>query len=303
MISGKLKNQDGLPILEHIEDIAPYYNSFILDIWGVLHNGIQPYEGTLHCLTKLKENNIKTCLVSNTHHRVSLLKEKLDEMGITDQYYDYIISAAESACIALKNRDDPLHQDLGNNCFILNEGKTKGEDVVNAILYDLNLEIADNAKDATFIMNACGAIDHEELPLLYKKLRSIYSANMPMICLNPDLVVGIGDIDYPCGGALAKYYEDLGGNVIYHGKPHKPIYEIAHKMLGEPDKSKMIAIGDSLHTDIQGANLFGIDCLFNLSGIHLKEVSKNDMILPQKLEELIASQAHRPTAALNGFNW
>ena len=196
-----------------------------------------------------------------------------------------------------------MHQNLGSDCFVINEGITKDKSVVDAILFDLKLNITQTHDEASFIMNACGAILPEEMPELFKRLENINVKQKPMICLNPDLIVGIGDIDYPCGGALAKHYEELGGTVIYHGKPHKPIYDIAYNMLGKPDKKRMIAIGDSLHTDIQGANNFEIDSLFNLSGIHLKEVSENKIINPVKLEALIGSQPHKPTACLNGFKW
>ena len=109
-----------------------------------------------------------------------------------------------------------------------------------------------------------------------------------------------------CAGSFAKYYEEKGGDVLYHGKPHRPIYDMAWSLLGKPDKSRIIAVGDSLHTDIQGANGFGIASLFNLVGIHQDEVrvsSENSETDMAKLTNMLNSQPHKPTAVLGGLKW
>lgn len=119
---------------------------------------------------------------------------------------------------------------------------------------------------------------------------------MPMICSNPDLVVHIGDELYECAGTFAKIYADMGGRVIYHGKPYAPVYERCFELLGNPEKSRLCAIGDSLHTDIAGANGFGIDGILNLAGIHREEIT------PEALESL-NDQPHLPRYVVNGFVW
>lgn len=278
-----------------IEDFSGRYDYFILDIWGVLHDSIRPFPETVPCLERLRAAGKTICLLSNTPRRSDAIARQLEDMGIARTLYDHILTAGESACIALRDRPDEQHAGLGHDCFLLDECLTVKAERMDGILDGLSLTLRDRPEQASFIMNACGAVLPEKTPLLYERLDAALAHDLPMICMNPDIVVGVGDTEYACAGLFAERYEKRGGTVIYHGKPHRPIYDMAWRLLGMPDKNRMLAIGDALHTDIQGAGAFGIDSLLSLSGIHKKDRAA--------LDGMIAAHTHKPAAILNMFQW
>ena len=136
-----------------------------------------------------------------------------------------------------------------------------------------------------------------------KQLRTAANKDLPMLCANPDLVVNIGTELYECAGTFAALYEQMGGRVIYFGKPHKPVYETCFEYLGKPEKSRICAVGDSFHTDITGANRFRIDSVINLIGIHWEEVVTAGKADPAKLEALLESQNTQPIYMMAGLSW
>jgi len=160
----------------------------------------------------------------------------------------------------------------------------------------LDLDFVDSAAKADFILNACGGTKKQDYEAMWNMVKEALAYKLPMICTNPDLVVNIGTRQYLCAGTFAKFYEENGGEVLYHGKPHHPVYEMAWHILGKPDKTRMIAIGDSLHTDIQGANHFEIDSVFNFSGIHEEELETSE-----KREALLKTQTYYPTYLMKEF--
>jgi len=283
--------------LDGIGAIADRYDHYILDIWGVIHNGIAPFTGTIACLQSLKAQNKSILLLSNTPDRSHTVADNLTAMGVTPDLYDHILTAGESAWLGLQNRADQFHQDCGTFCFCPGDDFRADENGIPLFFQDLDVTFVDDPADATFFLNACGgatdSLDHQ-----WDQTKAALAHNLPMICTNPDLVVHVGDELYVCAGTFAKYYEENGGAVLYHGKPHTPIYEMAHSLLGRPDKSRMLAVGDSLHTDIQGANSFGIDSVFNFSGIHGEELANGD-----GLDDVLGGQPHRPQYALDEFKY
>ncbi|MCB9990613.1 MAG: TIGR01459 family HAD-type hydrolase [Rhodospirillales bacterium] len=281
------------PLLQGLGDIAAKYDHFILDIWGVLHNGIKPFPGTIACLQNLKSQGKKICLVSNTPDSSSVIAQRLAEMGISRDLYDKIITAGDSAHDDIKTRS-------GQKCWYA------GNRTETCLLDGIELDLVDGPEDADFIVNDLYALSDEEKQALIPLYEKAIAKNLPMICGNPDLIVNVGDDVNECPGTYARLYEEMGGTVIYHGKPHKPIYDTAWELLGKPDKSRLAAVGDSLHTDIQGANGFGITGIFNLAGIHREEILHDinpDEIDPKKLKSMIDAQPHKPDMILNGFRW
>jgi len=127
-------------------------------------------------------------------------------------------------------------------------------------------------------------------------LEEALKLNLPLICSNPDIEVEIGDRIVKCAGYYAQWYETRGGEVHWHGKPYRPVYEMAWEKLGKPDKSKICAIGDSLRTDISGAKNFGIDSLWNLDGI-------NRDLTEQQAQDMLKEKGLSPVAMMKGFQW
>lgn len=284
-----------------IASVAEGADAFILDIWGVLHDGVAPFPGTIRCLENLRRAGKKILLLSNTPDRSDYVAGSLQRKGIRPDLYDHILTAGESAWRSLKERSDDFHRACGMKCFNPGTDFRLDETGVPLFLKGLDLEIVEDPAQAGFILNACGGVDGE-LEGQWEKTRQALALGLPMICLNPDLVVHIGERLVVCAGTFAKFYEENGGAVVYHGKPHRPVYERAWDMLGRPPKDRMVAVGDSLHTDIRGAANFGIRSVLNLGGIHREEVP-DDPYGAAALESFLAGAPARPDVVISGFAW
>jgi len=191
-------------------------------------------------------------------------------------------------------------QEYSRRCYFI------GTSFVRHLVNGIDMDVTDNPDQADFILNAIPGTEESDVADLLAHLDRALDRGLPMICANPDMVVNIGDQQKKCAGTYAQIYEDRGGHVTYYGKPYEPVYETARHLLGQMDKAKICAVGDSLHTDVQGANRFGIDCVFNLVGIHWEEVSldhASDKADIEKIKVLVNSQAHRPTYTMGGFDW
>ncbi len=284
------------PLIAGLSEIAQNYDHFIIDIFGVIHDGIRPFPDTIATLRSLKNAGKSICLLSNSPRRAHGTAGQLKTMGIGRDMFDHIVTSGETTHEYL--REHLANDMIGKNCWFIDTGYAR--DIVTG----LPLNLVHGPDKADFILNSIPGTQSSDAKALLDDLKRAVSKRLPMICANPDLVVNIGDEQYECAGTFAKIYEDMGGSVLYHGKPHGPVYDICYDLLGRPDKSRICAIGDSLHTDIAGANAFGIDSVMNLVGIHWEEVQmdpapgKADI---GKIQTMIASQKHRPTYAMAGF--
>lgn len=279
-----------------VEAIADLYDHFILDIFGVIHDGIDLFPGTIDVLTRLKAMGKQTCLLSNSPRRAAGAAQQMDYMGLSRDLYDHVITSGEATYQALQSDYNSPEQ----RCWFI------GPAVFHEVLEGFAGEIVQRPEDATFILNSIPGTEPSAVAKLKEQLVLSQRLGLPMICANPDLVVNIGDEQHECAGTFAAIYADMGGEVIYHGKPHQPVYEMAHQKLGAPKKSRVLAIGDSLHTDIAGANGFSIDSIFNLIGIHWEEVQMEHaphLADIPKIQSIIAQQPHKPTYTLAGFDW
>lgn len=300
MTEPSLNIENSIPLLKGLEEIHHLYDAFILDIFGVVHDGIKPFPDTLNCLSKLQESGKKICLLSNSPRRAKGAVENMEEMGIPRDLYHHIVTSGESTFNAIKKKQQPFYKDLGYNCWFI------GNDYVSDLTEDLDCTFLEGPEDADFILNAIPGTHDSEVKKLKAQLEIAAERDIPMICANPDLVVNIGSKQHECAGTFAAYYEELGGRVEYHGKPYAPVYQAALKELGNPEPSKILAIGDSLRTDIAGGNRQDIDTVFNLTGIHWDEImSENETESPniENIIDMIDRQPHKPTYILNGFQW
>jgi len=289
-----------VPMLSGLEQIADRYDGFILDLWGVVHDGVRPYPGVLDCLTALRAAGKRVCLLSNAPRRVSAAAAKLTGMGVGADLYDALYTSGEASFEALRDRSDPWHAALGAK--LLHVGPPRDNDI-----YDT---LADRQRVATpeaadFVVNT-GIDENDETLADYAPLLDrCLERRLPMLCANPDLVVVIDDQMVICAGELARYYTERGGDVFYHGKPHAPVYRRCFELLGGLAPSQVLAVGDSLRTDVAGANAAGIDSLFITGGIHREELGAfhGRLPTPEKLSELLADSPHRPTYAASGLTW
>jgi HAD superfamily hydrolase (TIGR01459 family) len=289
-----------LRLLAGLREIAADYDGFILDLWGVLHDGAKPFPGVLDALARLKAAGKRLAVLSNAPRRAALVASRMTEIGIPPALYDDIHSSGEDAWQQLKRRDDPFYAALGRRCYHL--GPARDENMLDGI----DLERVTDVAAAEFILNTGPSLGWEETVADYEMLlQAARARDVPMVCANPDLVVIHEGRPAICAGALAQRYEALGGRVRWHGKPYPSVYQTCFARLGIADRRRILAVGDSLRTDIAGAAAAGIDSVLVTGGIHGDELGAAPGELPDRarLETALAAGGHRPKAAMARFRW
>lgn len=278
-------------MIKKLAEIVPRFDHFIIDIFGVIHDGIRPFPDTIGTLKALKAAGKQLCLLSNSPRRTARAIEHMEGMGIARGLYDHIVTSGEATHAYLSQPEW-----AGKACWFI------GKNFIND-LGGLNLRFVDGPDSADYILNSIPGTEPSEVDILRRQLETAAARDIPMICANPDLVVNIGAEQFECAGTFALLYERMGGRVVYQGKPHGEVYETCHALLGRPDKARIAAIGDSLHTDIAGAGRFGIAGIWNLEGIHWEELNLRGQADPAKIEALLATQPHKPDFIMKGFAW
>ncbi|MBM3468574.1 MAG: TIGR01459 family HAD-type hydrolase [Alphaproteobacteria bacterium] len=285
-------------IITNLESIVEQYDAFVIDLWGVIHDGRKPYQWALEVLGKLKELNKTTLLLSNSPRRVTASVAHLENMGLSRKLYTHIYTSGEDTHQGLKNRPDEWHQKLGSRLYHI------GPDFHKPIYAELPYEKVTSPTEADFLL-ATGA----ESPTLqeYEEILNIgIEHNLPMLCANPDrVIVQDGKITLCCG-SIAERYEQLGGDVFYHGKPYPAIYQPVLSLLKEIIPSRILAIGDSLTTDIKGAQTQNIDGALVMSGIHHEALLKEGAVARetiQLLQNLTSKVGTSPRYALKDMIW
>lgn len=282
-----------IPILDSISSLARRYDVWFTDIWGVMHDGVQPFPKAVEACRIFRRGGGMVILISNSPRPSETAVLQLREVGVADDSYDAIATSGDvtrKMISAYKGktiyhlgpeRDIPIFDGLGVALGTVEESEV----IVCSGLFD----------------------DENETPDDYaERLADMHKRNLPMICANPDIVVERGNKLIYCAGALAKAYAELGGETIYGGKPHAPIYQLAFSLAKlkrrAVTRQRILAIGDGLHTDIPGAAAAGIDSLFIASGVHVpggKQGLKNNAVL----NKLLAEGEARPVAAMSELAW
>jgi len=253
-----------------LSEIIQDYDYYIFDIWGVIHDGSKLYPNVLETLSYLRKNHKKICFLSNAPRRASKVESILNKFGINNQLYDFVLSSGESTFAELKDNQDNDYKNFGKKYFYI--GPEKDLDLLEGLFY----QKVDELDKADFVLNTGFDNDnstiHEKLPLAIQASKF----RLPMLCVNPDLiVVKQNGEEMICAGALALEYKKLGGDVHYHGKPFKRVYEMVLEKFSMPNKDSFLAIGDGLETDIKGANDFKINNVLVSGGILAKELKIN----------------------------
>ena len=287
-----------LRLLQGLGEITEGYDGFILDLWGVLHDGTAPFPGVVDALGRLKAAGKRLAVLSNAPRRAALVEARMNEIGLKRGLYDHVHSSGEETWQHLLRRDDPFYAALGQRCYHL--GPARDDNMLEGI----GLERVADIDDAAFILNT-GPSDWDETVAQHEPLlRAARARDLPMVCANPDLVVVHQGRRAICAGAVAQRYEALGGRVRWHGKPFRPVYETCFAALGISDRRRIIAVGDSLRTDIAGANAAGIDSVLVTGGIHAEEFGlaggQPDL---DRLIEAVAASGHKPDAVIAHFRW
>ena len=287
-----------IPIIESIKELGSRYSAWLVDIWGVMHNGRRAFPAAVDAARAYRKQGGIVVLLSNSPRPGPSVQEQLRHLGVPDQAYDATVTSG-----------DLTRHELGKH-----EGATVyhlGPERDRPIFHGLPVKLGPPEEAALIV---CSGLfdDATETPDDYvERLRALAARRLPMICANPDHLVERGDRLVYCAGALAAIYEREGGSVIYAGKPYAPIYLLAletiAKIVGrDVPRSEVLAIGDGVNTDIAGAAALGISSVFVASGLHVPANSGGDAgtdaLDARHLAELFA-QAGRPLAAMPALVW
>jgi HAD superfamily hydrolase (TIGR01459 family) len=279
--------------------LAPRYEGFILDLWGVIHDGIAPMPGAMDCLRSLVAQDKRVVLLSNAPRRANDVVRRITSIGVPPGTYHHVMSSGEEAWQYLSRRDDAFYAALGRRC--LHIGSERDMEIREGLAF----EFVDTVEDAEFILNTGPAGWDDRIEDYERLLRRALDCDLPMVCANPDLVVMHGERLALCAGALAKWYEERGGRVRWHGKPYRSVYDTCLGLLGIADRSRILAIGDSLRTDIAGAAGAGLDSLLIADGIHAEEFATIDGQAPDisRIQAALRDGAYNPVGVAYRLCW
>ena len=258
--------------LKNISKISINYDCFFIDLWGVVHNGVEIFEGVKDTLGYLKKKEKLIYFITNAPRRSEIIKNQLSIFGLKRNLYDDVISSGEITWQKMKNKKRL-------RCYLI--GPPRDYHLVEG----LNVDVTENLDGVDIIINTGPWGDGDKLENYKPVLEKLKKSNPTMICSNPDKTVVRGNKFMICAGLLAEYYEKIGGKVEYYGKPFSEIYEFTFSKLKNP-KVRILVIGDSLDNDIKGANMQEIDSLLITSGIH-RSVNNDNGIDKAKLNDLI----------------
>jgi len=286
------------PVLKGVSAIADRYDGFIVDLWGVVHDGITLYPGVGDCFDRLMADGKKVVLLSNAPRQVASIAARLIELGLAPDRYTALMTSGEEAWRCLNARTDPWYQDIGDRVFHIGSERDDGMRV------GIHAERVMSLPEASFVL-CTGTNYGDTLEQYMPLLAEARALDLKFICANPDLIVVHGGKLEICAGLLAQHYEGLGGNVRWHGKPHRSVYETCFELMGALDRRRIIGVGDALRTDVAGAGGAGIDSLFVTGGIHAEALGVTPGEAPTEaaLDILYEGAEFQPTYAIPAFRW
>jgi HAD superfamily hydrolase (TIGR01459 family) len=285
-----------------LSEMAPHYDVILCDVWGVVHNGAAYYSNATDALIRFRDQGGTVILITNAPRPRERVAAFLDGLGVPQAAYDGIVSSGDvTVSLILERGDLPLaHIGPAHEVSLFSEAERLAGKPLRLVPLD----------EAAYVV--CIGLDdaENETPADYeRRLHLMRVRDMEFICANPDLVVEVGEKLVYCAGALAEAYSKMGGKVTQAGKPYPPIYEralaLAAKLRGdEVDRTRILAIGDSAHTDIKGAQDQGFATLFVTSGIHRAELHRENAGLDAAaLLQFVEGTGIAPNAAIAELFW
>ncbi|WP_439123785.1 TIGR01459 family HAD-type hydrolase [Marivita sp.] len=280
-------------IIDSLADIANRYDVLLVDLWGCVHNGVTAYEDAVACLKGFKQGGGTVVLLTNAPRSRDEVAKQLKRLNVPDDCYDSIATSGDSARAAM------FRGAVGEKVWFMgqpfDESFFEPMELIDnpANIQRVELEEADG-------IICCGPFDPHADPsvnrpqFLYAKQKGL-----KLLCANPDIVVDRGESREWCAGALAALYTEMGGESLYFGKPHPPIYDLARRRIAaldiDVDPSRILAIGDGVHTDIDGAMGEDLDSLFISGGLAAEETKTSHQPDPDALSAYLAKESASPT--------
>ena len=283
------------PIIAGLSAIATTFDVVLCDVWGVLHNGLAAYPEAAEALRRFRERGGTVILISNAPRPHEAVERRLAQLGVTREAFDDFVTSGDLTRRVVASRPGiPLFHMGPERDFRLFEGLDAPR-------------VA--AKDAQYFLCTGPMPENMRSAEPFRELLSeLASRGLEFVCANPDLVVERGDELILCAGSLAALYETLGGKVLYAGKPHRPIYELALSKAercrgGAIDPARVLAIGDAPRTDIAGARSVGARSLLVAKGIHARELLPRGVLDQAALGRFFAEVAMTPDAVIDQLRW
>lgn len=281
-----------LRFIDHLRELATERDVVLCDVWGVVHNGVASFREACSALKTFRDRGGTVIFITNAPRPADAVRRQLRRFGVPDDAYDGIASSG----------------DLTRNYVAEHPAKAifwLGPERDSAIHEGLDPVFAPIER-ADYIICTGPFDDETETAEDYRALMTqARERKLPLICANPDIVVQSGDRLLYCAGAIAELYRELGGEVVFYGKPHRPIYERAMALArerrgGDTPLSRVLAIGDSVRTDLMGAHAFGIDLVFLTRGIHSEQFAGIDQLDPASVKEVFGRP---PRALMRELKW
>ncbi|TSA11945.1 MAG: TIGR01459 family HAD-type hydrolase [Betaproteobacteria bacterium] len=285
--------------LAGVSELMSGFDGFIVDQWGVLHQGSRPYPGAIDCLERMRDAGKHVVVLSNSAQREAANVRLLEQMGFPARLFERMVVAGEEARAAIMAKSTPFHAKLGARCYAFTRA---GE---RSVFEGIGLAFVTTIGEADFLV-ALG-IDTPYRPLsdYDGELHAARARGLPMICANPDITRFHHGALVAATGALARRYAELGGEVFHHGKPWPAIYASCLVALGDCAPGRVIAVGDSIEHDIVGAARVGLTSAFIAGGIHAPELGAacGKQIEPATWREFENRAIATPDYWLPAFIW
>jgi HAD superfamily hydrolase (TIGR01459 family) len=291
-----LSPQTSVPLVERFAPLARGYDVLLCDVWGVIHNGVAAFADACDALARFRAEGGTAILLTNAPRPAAAVERILDRLGVPRAAYDAIVSSGDVTRGVVEQRlnESVYHVGPKRDLPIF-----AGLDIAFAPIESADYVVCSGLFDDTA----------ETLESYREMLALMRARQLFMVCANPDVVVERGDALIYCAGALADAYAALGGEVLYCGKPYAPIYEAALDKAAalrggaRPALSRVLAIGDSVRTDLSGAAAFGLDCIFVTSGIHAGDYGSRETPDLAALNGMFGAAGVTPKAIIRGLVW
>lgn len=281
-----------------LEELAEHYSVLLCDVWGVVHNGVVASGDAVDALCKFRGRGGRVALITNAPRPASQVESHLRDMGVPGTAHG---DHPEGAYDAIVTSGDVTRATLAAHpgAKVFHIGPERDLSVYEGL--DLHFV----SHEAAELISCTGLYDdNAESPEDYRELLApLAGKGLPMVCANPDIVVERGDRLVWCGGALARLYAEQGGQTILAGKPYAPIYDAVFTALNMFDRSRILAIGDGLPTDVRGANDAGLDVLFITDGIHAADFGRPGNPDPERVRQKLQSEGLSATAYATHLCW
>lgn len=287
--------------LAGVRELAPRHDGFLLDQWGVLHDGGAALPGALDCLARLREAGKRVVILSNSGRSGAANGTAMRRFGIEPHLYDAVVTAGDDARQALLERSDPFHRALGRRALVI----ARDEEVSLAADFGLTAVHDPASADLVLVLSLDAGRrtvgDYEAL------LAAARTRDLPMVCANPDVAIVRPGAVVEAPGAIARRYEAMGGKVRYHGKPDAGIYARALAVLARSGVAapRAVALGDSIVHDVGGARNAGLACALVAAGIHREAlgVAFGELPEPRRWAEFAAEAGLEPDYLVGAFVW